>query len=496
MRCLGRVFRPFNPREPNYEDIIVRDFVDSVDESNLYCNYGVVPRRLEHSLLAISRYNRHSEPFSDRIKSYYDIAGDWLEKEFGAYLCDSKVYSLDTVMEWLRPMKSSGYPYTLKYPFKYDYYQSDDFQFYATYWSKLSTTDYVHSLCSVTIKEEVRPIEKIKNGDVRTIVSMDVNHVLAHSQLCLHQNQRLVNTNMMHSSALGLNILQGGFHKAALKLSKFGPRSVLELDGKKFDSRFRAYCFDKIRDFRFKMLSPGFRTPENFRRLFNLYKELSSAPLVNVDGFVFDRDAGNPSGQASTTPDNTFKNFMDWVVLWHLIMPVGMHSYHIFKENIVLLLCGDDSDVGVNSQIHDLFNYETISKVQHEIDMEYHAAAPDFLDVGDSTFLGHRFTYTEIPELGYGMYLPTIDCERMRTNMLIYNEKQTLACTIIRACGLRNETFACESCRSWFLRLINFIRVRYPSTDDLVVNAWKNYLTDRELWEIYSGTKAVNVRKC
>jgi len=336
--------RHFNEKEPNYYDDEVDAYIRSVgDEPSSFDRYVVVPKRLGLAVDALKRYDREPHPFSPEICRLYDIAGDWLEKEFGHYLSDSRVMTYDAVIEWLRPMRSPGYPWTLKYEYKVDYWLSPDAPFYSRYWDVLSTPEYIRFLCSVTIKEEVRPREKVDRGEVRTIVAMDVNHVVAHSMLCLHQNNRLIASHLKHSSALGMDTFNGGFHRLDAKMSRFGGgRNVIELDGKKFDGRFRYYCMQKIRDFRFKMLAPEFRTPENRVRLFNLYYELAHSPLVNVDGFVFGRLVGNPSGQACTTPDNTFKNFMDMVVLWHLIMPEEYHTYEKFSEFLTMCICGDD----------------------------------------------------------------------------------------------------------------------------------------------------------
>lgn len=498
MPCIGRVFRVFNPREPDYYDNDVHEYLVSIGSppENL-TGYVVVPKRAGLSRQALSRYDRKVDPFSPKIKHLYDIAGDWLEKEFGPHMCNSRVLSLDEVMEWLHSDKSPGYPETLKYPTKADYYASSDFaSLFPEYLRRLETDDYIRSLCSVTIKEEVRPRMKVERGEVRTIVAMDTNHVIAHCMYCLHQNNSMIKTHLLHSSTLGINIFESGFHRLNEKMMRFGSEPcTIELDGKKFDGRFREYCFHKIRDFRFKMLASEFRTPSTYKILTNLYNELVFSPLVDVDGFVFAREAGNPSGQACTTPDNTLKNWMDMVVLWHLIMPDEYHNFESFRENLVMCVNGDDINLSVHPDIHHLFCAKRIEDNMALIDMEYHFASMDFRCNYDCTFLGHGFRLTEIPGLGYARYLPVIDCERMRTNMLIDNEAGTPANCIVRACGLRNETFACEDCRVWFLGLIEFLRVKYPigysmSTDQ----AWLNYKTDRDLWEMYTGIKAIAVQ--
>lgn len=491
LKYQGNVFRVFNPKEPNYYSYDVQAYIKGRGEDlTSYSNYGVVPKRQILADKALLRYDRPHDVLDDEVKCLYDIAGDWLEKEFGNYLCDSVVYSSDHVIDWLPDDTSPGYPWTLKYPYKSDFWASDDFSFYSKYWNALATDEPIQSFCSVVIKEEIKPIFDINvNQKVRTIAAMDCVHVLCHARFTLHQNERLIKTHCKHSSALGLDMFDLGWHMLNHKMSCFGNKPcTMELDGKKFDGRFAEYCFKIIRKFRWKMLAPRFRTLENKIRLRNIYKQLTFAPLVNVNGDVYSRHVGNPSGQACTTPDNTFKNFMDMVVLWHLIMPKEYHTYDQFKKFIVMCICGDDINKSVDPSIHDIYNVAAIRRVMSRIGMEYHFASDEYRHNYECAFLGHGFNLLEVPGLRRSFYFPVIDCEKMRTNMLIDNKDNTPAGVIVRACGLRNETFACESCREWFNGLISFLRVKYgDDSSSAVQSAWKNYLTDRELWKVYSG---------
>jgi hypothetical protein len=457
--------------------------------------YAVVPKRLDMATKSLARFDRHPDPYSPDIARLYEIAGTWLDKEFGLFLAGSLMMSYDQVIEWLRPNKSPGYPWTLKHPLKVDYYGSDDGHFYAKYWDVLATPNYIRSLCSATIKEEVRPVSKIENGDVRSIFAMDVNHVIASCQLCKDQNDALIASVEKHSIYLGVNHFQGGWHRLNNRMNCWPGRNTIELDGKKFDGRFRWRIFLIIARFRFRMLRIEYQTAQNWSRLYNLYWELAHSPIVNVDGFVFGRGAGGPSGHASTTPDNSFKNFMDFAVLWMLIMPVEYHTYEKFSEFLVKCFVGDDVNVSVHPSVQGMFNVGAIRVNMSKIDMDYHFASEGFSFMHECTFLGHGFSLVNIPSCGYAMYLPVIDCERMRTNMLVDNIHQTLANTIVRACGLRNETFACESCRKWFAGLIEYLRDQFGSNPEPDVRlAWLSYKSDAELWQLFSGLAVVDVR--
>jgi len=494
---MGKVQKFLKERTPDYYDKTVSNYLTiHHQDPTEYNKYKVCPNKQVIADRALLRYNRAGNPFSAKVRQLYQKAGTWLDREFGPHLCDSYVLNTDTVISHQSLDKSAGFPWNYAYPNKSSYWDSCG-DFYAQYWDRLATPAYIRSLCGVSIKEEMRPIEKIDNNDGRTIISMDVNHVTAHMQLCLLQNERLIRSANKHSSALGMVQEYGGWDRLNARMSKWPGRNTLELDGKKYDGRFRYLCFEAIRDFRFRMLRREDRTPENKLRLRNLYYELAHSPLVNTDGTVLGRESGNPSGQACTTPDNTLKNFMDMVVLWHLIMPEEYHSYEAFHYYVVMCICGDDINVSVHPEIQHLFNAKSILAMAKEIDMEYHIDVEHFRFNHECSFLGHTFKMVDVPELGHGMYLPDIDCEKMRTSMLIYNEDQTVATTIVRACGIRKETFPCEDCRNWFGDLIAWLRnytAREEYRDDpAIVTAWKSYLTDSELWGIYTGLESTHV---
>jgi hypothetical protein len=326
---------------------------------------------------------------------------------------------------------------------------------------------------------------------------MDTNHFFSHSILCKKQNDSMVFSVEQHFSALGLNLFGGGFHRLVHRMMPADWPKVpfsIEIDGKQFDSRFHRVAIEKVRNLRFRFLRREHRTLENWYRLSNLYNDIVSGVLVNVDGKCFGRYIGNASGQGCTTPDNTFKSFMDFVVLYLLLTPEEFHTYESFMTLIRLCICGDDMNVSVHPILHQYINPSSLATAAKDIGMEYTFASTKWEYFYDLSFLGHSFRKVEVPHLHSEMYLPIPDCERMRTSMLVFNRaedkggQEQIAMTIIRANGLRAETFACESCRVWFADLISFLRGRHgKSVAPCVKEAWSTYRSDSELWNQYTG---------
>lgn len=498
---LGKVQRFFKPKDPNYDDEVVRAFINQRgDDPKYYDDYVVVPKDISLAYKSVIRYNKPAKPVSDEIEQLYVTAFKWIDAEYSLLLGGSRVLEWSEVLEYMPTGKSPGYPFTLKYQFKEDFYGSEVGESHLSdYWEKLETEDYYRSLCACSIKEEIRGRAKVYDlGKARTIVPMPCDHVMSHARLCLDQNRKIVHTVGQAFSALGTNFLYGGAHALIDRHQTFAggahKKCSMAFDGVQFDGRFFAKCMQEIGKLRFGWLAPRFRTPENQTRLRNLYHELANAPLVMPDGHVFGRGTGNPSGQFCTTPDNGFKNECDFFVMWMLLAPPDMCNWPSFKANVLISTTGDDINVTVKEDLHPLFNPAAIMKAAEAISMEYTCEFDDFVEFHKLSFLGHNFRLVDLPDLGHAMFLPIIECKKMRTNMLIYNSKRTVANTITRACGLRNETFACDECRLWFSELIFFLRDKYhASLDPEIIQAWSNYKSDSELWSLYSGMDAERV---
>jgi len=427
-------------------------------------------------------------------KKQYEIAAGWLDIEFGPFISGSKFRSYDNILGWMKNDTSPGYPWTLECPKKQDYWYKYNTSFFNDYWTRLATANPIRTLCSVSIKEELRLNSKINDNKGRTIIAMDVNHVTSAMIMFWEQNQRLVKSCLKHSMALGLNMKQGGAQVLVEHMERYGPnKNSLALDGVQFDGNSFDHQYKLIADFRYNNLAIPYKTSENRVRVNNSYYDIIHSPVVDIDGLVYGKHAGNPSGQGNTTPDNGFKNKMDQSVIWMKTAPEKIrYDYTAFDKYTRACIVGDDIDITVDPVVQKYYNIDTIMEKASEIHMEYTSETSDFAKFTDLTFLGHSFKECEIPGLPFKMWLPNIECCKMRNSMLRYNEMHTPSMTIIRACGLREETFSCLECRNWFQELIQYLRNKFSG--DLspeIANAWKSYLTDGQLYEIYTGFSAI-----
>jgi len=484
---IGNVYRPYNPREPEYEDENVRAYVSSLGE--VYDNYGVVPRNTTISRKALLRYNKVVE-MDGKTEKFYITAGSYLTTEFSC-MNNSVILDADTVISRLDHSKSPGWPWTLKYVNKHEYWNSEDARFFDLYFNSLSTENPIESFASNQVKEEIRLWEKIDDNNCRTIVSIDVNHLVAHCMYVMDQNEKLIDNCMNNnSSALGINLWGGGAHKLYSKMCAWGDiPCILSIDARQFDGSYHKLGFNLVYDARYKWLNVKYKLERNEDILKELSRQIYEANIVDIDGCVYERkNGGNISGQGSTTPDNILKNFIDVFCLFLLCMPVNFKNYENFKKYTRLALVGDDILLSVHPDIQEYFNQLTITNHSALIGMEYKFERQGFTRFINSTFIGHEFKYVCLPN-GYYMYMPHIDCEKMRSSMLIFNDakEERLENSMVRCAGLRNETFACVSCRKWFSDLWLFLLQKLDRNNKYYDRIVSNYKSDDDLWTMYSG---------
>jgi len=475
-----------------YYNPLVKSYCDYIGDDSAYDKYDVVPREIEMSRKSIDRYNQPPQPMSDDDLSLYVSCFNCLSDEF-SFLRGSVVNSFNYTISNLDSTKSPGYPWSLKYPTKFDFWMSEDVGYFDSYWDSLATTTPKEVLSSVTIKEELRPVEKIRDKNVRTIVAMDVNHIVALAMLTMDMNERMVNNHLNCSSALGLSLLKGGANKFFNYMTPWGSnmQNFYSIDAKKFDSRFNRIAWNCIKVFLFDMLHPDFRTNDNKNRINNLIDQIMLSPLVDGDGFCYEKETGNNSGQFLTTFANILKNFCDVLFIYLRSVPKKYQSYIMFKRYTRLALVGDDIFINVHDKIKHFITANKFHQIGKQIHMEYEFEDEKYSTFDKLSFIGHRFVLTQIPHVPFKMWLPKIDCEKMKTSMLRYNEhagKLTSQPNMLSMCaGLRIETFACTECRHWFDGLFFFLQSKVDMLNPQNITAARGYLTDNQLWQLYSG---------
>lgn len=436
---------------------------------------------------SLLRYNRDSRDPPPKIAALYKEAAEWAHLEFGRYINGSRVMGYDEVIEHQDTSKSPGVPWTTLYTTKHDYALSPHAGEFDKYWASLVTDDLYPTLCSQIVKEQLQSEADNLAGKVRTVTAMCQNHVMAHMMLCLDQNERFRQAHSVTASRYGMSMQGGGAHRLVCDMECATPGSI-ELDGKRFDAKFKPFHFDIIRDLRVRWLCEEARTPDNVKRLHALYHQLATSPFVSTDGTVIGRVGGNPSGQACTTVDNTIKNFLDMCVLYMLSAPKDQCTYMWFKKLIRLCIYGDDVNISVHRSARHWFNRKAIEECSVLIDMEYEFAHQDFVNFADTSFLGHSFRELVVPGTSISMWFPILKLDKALCGYICWgSDNDSEASRVVALCGYRVETFCDEVARHIFSGWADRLRREYQTPGSPLAKAWLSWLSDRALWSLYTG---------
>jgi len=488
----GRVARTFKAKSYRWTSQIVDDFVrfdepmaDWTDE------FKIVKKNLVGAYNSLVRFDHADFKCDDRL---WDIAYDWLYREFFPIMSGSVIYDYDTVREYMVDDTSPGFPMSVKYPTKAAYLKSQDGFFNNFHWDCLGSDDPIITFDAVSIKVELRSKAKVDSDKPRTIIAEDTDDSVAGQRLFLDQNIRMNSHHLEASSCVGLDPYHGGWHRCCIKMSVH-PNSF-ELDGKEYDGRFHNRAQSNICRFRKACLAVEYRTKDNLKRIDNFYNRMKGGFLVQVDGRVYLRTTGETSGNSNTVNDNSLKNRQDMTVLYLMLVPKKYHSFEMFNKHVSLVIVGDDVNLSVSDEILPFFNAKNIIAISSSIGMEYETPCADPRPFHDTSFLSSRFVLRRFGEIE--MYVPVLDCVKTKCSMLHGNEKGDVLSLIQRVCNMRIVSFGCVDCFSWFERLGDYIRKRFTSDpvarSSAWAKAWSGWLPEHELVRLYTGIESSPAR--
>lgn len=497
LECIGKLVRYLKPRYPNHHSSVMYQFYRT--HNTFDCRaFDVIPRTLLISRPSIDRYNKNPNPFDEMGYSAYLWGALSLNKEF-PFMQESVVCSFDYVVSQLNKSTSPGCPWTLDISEKASYWASEwGCRYHDEFYDALATNDPYPTVCSVSVKEELRSRDKLDENKGRTIIAMDVAVITAQAQLFIDQSEKFVSNHLKCCSALGLSLYKGGAQRLFNYLNVFGTGvKFYSADGKQYDSCFNEEAMKCIYKFRFDCFNDRYRTDGNRKRVENLAKMLSCSPLWDIDGLLYKRLTGNPSGQFLTTQDNIIKNFLDWLWLWNAIMPEQYRGYDNWKKFTRFLFVGDDVIYSLDPVVQDLFTVDMVLKFSVKINMTYEFDNNCGVDFDKVKFIGHTFQQHNVPGTIYTMWFPHIDCLKMKCALLNFNEyrntNEEILFAMAMCCGLRNESFMCVECREWFSDAWAYLTGLVDMNLDCYKSVQKSWMSDDELWCHYSGIGDIEI---
>jgi hypothetical protein len=211
-------------------------------------------------------------------------------------------------------------------------------------------------ICTNSLKEEMRPEEKIADNSIRVFTAVAMDGTVHGTRLFVDMNEKMYDSHLRTSSVVGMSPLKGNWDRLYRKLKRF--KKGYALDESQYDSSLRAYLMWGCANFRWQMLREDERTPENLTRVKTYYRNLINSLILTPDGVLVFKKTGNPSGSVNTIADNTLILYTLLAYAWIRLAKNadGMQGYDAFEAETAKALVGDDNTWTVSDDAHEFYN--------------------------------------------------------------------------------------------------------------------------------------------
>nr|WRQ64757.1 polyprotein 2 [Patatavirales sp.] len=473
------------------EDPFVKTFMDD-NGYELKKEWGLPKPNMEASYKSLAKYAKNEPNFTEKQVAAMNKAIHWMKLQFYPHMRNSRVLSLDEVIDKLDLSTSTGFPFNTVHQVKKDIFDKDptirewleeDFQ------TNLLLRSWV-SVATSSLKEEIRPEEKIQDNNIRTFTAMPLDATCHGNRLFKDMNEKFNAAHFVTASCVGMSPYDGNWEFLYQKLNVF--RKGYALDGSQWDSAFKAFALWAIAEFRYECLQPGDQNYENWLRIQNLYSNIINTIIITPEGNLVRKKGGNPSGSVNTINDNTMYLYILMAYAWIMQHEeLGIEtSYAEFENNTAKALVGDDNTWTVSDTHHDIYNGLTVAKQWATAGMKatsdtWEPREAKYLDFLSAHFLEYK-----------GVMVPHYNNDKLMTSLLYCNRsKASPILTLQRVAGLLNIGWTDPTFRKFCWALSNDLIYKYGRllTNDA---EWVIALSQLQTDEVYEFRFLGGTIKC
>lgn len=363
----------------------------------------------------------------DKIKKL-NKAWEWTERHFMPYMGNSRVLSLREAVERLDMSSSSGFPFNREYVTKKELFENDPYilEWLEEDWERLAEDPMWTTIFSSSLKEELRPQEKIDENSIRTFTAGAADATVQGNRLFVDQNEKMYAAHTKSSSSIGMSPLKGNWDKLFRKLNVF--KNGYAMDESQFDSSQRKFLIWGCAQLRWKMLATEFKTPENFRRIRTYYRNLINTLILTPEGIMVMKKLGMPSGCVSTVTDNTLILYTMMAFAWIDNCTSEYNSYSAFEDNTAKALVGDDNTWTVSDECHSFYNAYTVIESWKLIGITTTTDSMSPRLAEDLDFLSAHTTFIK------GIAVPLYSRDKLMTSLLFAPQSHITPATSLQRC--------------------------------------------------------------
>lgn len=437
LRYLGSVSRNSAYKTRSKHDVTFTTWCMANDETtaNTVTGYALAQPNSDAAYKGVAKYNKCEPTYWE---PHLDRAWDFVEKMFIPFMGESTVIeSYDATLAVINKDASPGYPYSFISQTKREWFQTSDAESECNrFWNALATDSPLPTLWTNNPKEEIRTIKKVASNDLRTFLGPHAPHVVASARLFYNMNMKMCNSSGLHWSFVGSTKYYRGWDKLYRRLSKHS--NCFEMDETEYDSSISATMLWRVKNFRFRCLHPRDQTPDNEKRLNNIYYDIINSWIVCGQGEIIQKFIGNPSGSFNTITDNTLILMALLAYAWLELAPLDADSsYEAFVENVEAALCGDDNTFSVSDEVVPWYNGRNIACVWKSVGVAVKKGDDELPKLlRDCAFVSMSFCEVA------GLIVPSPDPLKVLASMrLKVRYEHSVKWSYVRACALRCEAY-------------------------------------------------------
>ncbi len=355
-------------------------------------------------------------------------AWEWTERQFMPYMGNSRVLSLEEAVQRLDMTTSSGFPFNREFPIKRELFEHDEYimEWLEDDWQRLADDPFWTAICSSSLKEELRPQEKILENSQRTFTAFATDATVHGNRLFVDQNEKMYAAHTVTASSIGMSPLKGNWDKLYRKLNVF--KNGYAMDESQFDSSQRKFLIWGCAQLRWKMYAPEFRTPDNFRRIKTYYRNVINSLILTPEGIMVMKKLGMPSGCPNTVTDNTLILYTMMAYAWICNCPEDDCSYEMFEEHTAKALVGDDNTWTVSDYSHQYYNAKTVIDSWKTLGIITTTDSMEPREAADLDFLSAHTVFVK------GIAVPLYSRDKLMTSLLFAPQSHITPATSLQRC--------------------------------------------------------------
>lgn len=251
------------------------------------------------------------------------------------------------------------------------------------------------------LKDEARPIKKVKNGQIRVFTAAPADWSFVVRQFLLPAVKLMQENPFVFESSPGCTVQSLEWQSYYNFLTHFGVDRMVAGDYGKFDKKMEALII--LLAFRvLRNLCEAAGWERDQMSVIDCIAEDTAYAYVNFDGDLVEFFGSNPSGHPLTVIVNCIANALYMRYAFVELCPFQGSVYEkarCFKSYVRLLTYGDDNTMGVSREA-DWFNHTAIQQAMTNIGVEYTMADKEshsrpFIHISEISYLKRAWRWDE-----------------------------------------------------------------------------------------------------